>query len=347
MATATELQPLRLESISVQPPPLQNKVTNIEGGIRDDCKITFECNNKIFVILLSMDSPDDSIERSYLTRLGDPLRLGDDEYLEQIFEELVDLLAGLCQSVFREYAAIAPERTNQIQTLYSLLYHEVLQFRLITTQGTAMLHLQEGPQMSTPNGFRQENVKLLPVFKPSEVCILDTLKSDTVFKALVGGTTVCAKVLGYRSHTESMQREISLLQQIAEAKFNPRLRTPTLLGLVSSENDSSLIIGLLMDYINSRFSDLSSIEIESIPQVTRGKWAKQISDDLGRLHRSGLVWGDAKAGNVVLDKESNPWIIDFGGGSTVGWVDANLANSVPGDLQGLQQIRRFLKVPDQ
>jgi len=57
-----------------------------------------------------------------------------------------------------------------------------------------------------------------------------------------------------------------------------------------------------------------------------------------------LVWGDAKASNIVLDKESNPWIIDFGRGSTVGWVDADLAGSVPGDIQGLRQILRFLQV---
>lgn len=99
-----------------------------------------------------------------------------------------------------------------------------------------------------------------------------------------------------------------------------------------------------MDYIDSDLSDLSSIAIESIPQVTRRTWAKQISDDVGRLHSSGLVWGDAKAGNIVIDKGSKPWIIDFGGGSTVGWVDAHLADSVPGDLQGLRQILKFLHI---
>ena len=345
MATATELQPLRIEDISTQPPPLQNEVTSIEGGIGDDCKITFKCNDKPFVILLSRDSPVDSVERSYLNPLNDPLRSGDEESSEQIFEELVDLLAGLCQPVFREFAAIAPERTYQLQNLYSLLYLEVIQLRLVTTDGIAILHLQEGPQISTPYSFRWENPKL-PVFEPSKIDILDTLKSGTVFKALIKGTTVCAKVLGHQGSIKPIQREIRLLQQIAEVKFNPRLRTSTLFGLVSSEDDSSLIIGLLIDYIDSGFSDLSSMAIDSIPQVIRGRLAKQISDDIGRLHRSGLVWGDAKAGNIVLDKESNPWIIDFGGGSTVGWVDADLADSVPGDLQGLRQILKFLQIPD-
>lgn len=127
-----------------------------------------------------------------------------------------------------------------------------------------MLHLQNGPQISTPHSFRYANPKL-PLSKPSEVEILDTLKSGTVFRALVGGTTVCAKVLVYQNSAESMQREIRLLQQIAETKFNPQLRTPTLLGFLSSEYDSSLIVGLLMDYIDSDLSDLSSIVIESIP----------------------------------------------------------------------------------
>ena len=346
MATTTELQPLRVESMSAQSSPLRNEVTNIEGGIGDDCKITFRCNNRLFVILLSIHSPADSIERRYLNQLDDPLRSGDEERSEQLFEELIDLLAGLCQPVFREFAS-APEITHSRPTLYSLLYLEVLQLRLSTTKGTATLHLQEGPQISTPSSFRNENLKL-PIFKPSQVEILDTLKRDTVFKALVQGSIVCAKVLSRQGSTQSMQREIGLLGQILEATIYPRLRTPTLLGLISAENDSNLITGLLMDYIESEslVSDLFSMDIDSVPQIRREAWAKQISDNLERLHQIGLVWGDAKAGNIILDKESNPWIIDFGGGFTDGWVDASLADSITGDLQGLGKILKFLQIPD-
>ena len=348
MATTTELEPLQIESIPAQPSPLRNEVTSIEGGVRDDCKITFKCNTRLFVILLSIQSPVDSVEGSYLKRLKDPLESGDEEKSEQIFEELIDLLAGLCQPVFRKFAAIAPGSTHSRPTLYNLLYLEVLQLRLNTTKGTAMLYLQDGPQMSTPNSFRNKNLKL-PIFKPSEIEILDILKGDTVFKALIQGSVICAKVIGYQNSTKSILREISLMQRIFEARMDPRLRTPTLLGLISSEDDSGLILGLLMDYIESGplVSDLFSLEIDLIPRIRRETWAKQISDDLGRLHKIGLVWGDAKAGNIIIDKESNPWIIDFGGGYTDNWVDANLADSVMGDLQGLRQILKLLQLPDQ
>lgn len=90
--------------------------------------------------------------------------------------------------------------------------------------------------------------------------------------------------------------------------------------------------------------DLPSLNVDSIPQKQREKWSEQIYFDLKRLHSIGVCWGDAKVGNIILDKESNPWLIDFGGGYTNGWVDAPLANSEEGDLQGLQRIMKFLDV---
>ena len=334
-----------LKSLPAHLPPLRNEVISIEGGVEDDCKITFKCNNKHFVILLSIQSPIDSIERYYLDRLSCPLISGDEEKTDQIFEELIDLLAGLCQPMFREYAAIASEFTNPRPTLYNLLYIEVLQLHLITMEGTAVLHLLNGPLISTPNSFRNEKLKL-PNFKPSEIEILDILQKDTVFKVLIEGSIRCAKVIGHQKSTKSMQREISSMERISAAKLCPRLRTPTLLGFISSEDDSALTLRFFMEYVDSG-PPLLSLEIDLIPRMRRVAWAKQISNDLKRLHGIGLIWGDAKAGNIILDTESNPWIIDFGGGYTDNWVDAALADSVTGDLQGLQQIMKFLQVPDQ
>ncbi|PGG97805.1 hypothetical protein AJ80_09642 [Polytolypa hystricis UAMH7299] len=64
---------------------------------------------------------------------------------------------------------------------------------------------------------------------------------------------------------------------------------------------------------------------------------------------SRKVWqespvGDAKAENVLVDQYGNAWIIDFSGGYTDGWVEENVKETKAGDLQGLQQIKKFLGI---
>ncbi|MCJ1257355.1 hypothetical protein MMC24_005180 [Lignoscripta atroalba] len=277
MATVTELLPPQVEafeSVRAQP-PMQNVVTGIDCGIDADCKITFKCGSKLFEVILSIDAPADSIEHRYLERLGESLRLRDEENTDLIFKELIDLLAGLRQPWFKRFADTTPANTPLRPTLHTLLYLKVLKLRLSTVNGAAEIHLHDasnGLYVSIPNSLRKEEVDVnIPTFKPSEIEILETLKRDTVFKALVQGSTMCAKAIGHQYSTQPAHREILSLQRISQAHLNPRLRTPTLLGLILSEDNQDLVIGFLMDYIEQGFfkSDLSFLNIDSIPQIQR------------------------------------------------------------------------------
>ncbi|KAK1948708.1 hypothetical protein LY78DRAFT_39560, partial [Colletotrichum sublineola] len=58
--------------------------------------------------------------------------------------------------------------------------------------------------------------------------------------------------------------------------------------------------------------------------------------------RKGIIWGDVKAENVLIDREDNAWIIDFGGSYTPGWVDKEKAGTLAGDAQGLAKILDIL-----
>ena len=60
----------------------------------------------------------------------------------------------------------------------------------------------------------------------------------------------------------------------------------------------------------------------------------------------GLVWGDAKAGNVMITKEGDAKLIDFGGGVTKDWVDKENYETIKGDWQGCQRILEFMKKVD-
>ncbi len=59
---------------------------------------------------------------------------------------------------------------------------------------------------------------------------------------------------------------------------------------------------------------------------------------------TNLVWDDAKANNILIDRSDDTWVIDFEEGWTEHWVHSELANSMKGDLQGLENILRFLEV---
>jgi hypothetical protein len=45
-----------------------------------------------------------------------------------------------------------------------------------------------------------------------------------------------------------------------------------------------------------------------------------------------------KPENVLVDKEGNTCLIDFGGSFTLGWVDEDKQETVEGDRQGVQRI---------
>lgn len=57
-----------------------------------------------------------------------------------------------------------------------------------------------------------------------------------------------------------------------------------------------------------------------------------------KLHELDIVWCDAKTANILLDKNDDLWVIDFGGGGTPGWVDRKLMDTKEGDLQALRRI---------
>lgn len=59
----------------------------------------------------------------------------------------------------------------------------------------------------------------------------------------------------------------------------------------------------------------------------------------------GVVWGDGKADNVLVHRDSDDaWIIDFGGGWTEGWVDREVSGTAEGDNVAMQKIFEFLGV---
>lgn len=74
----------------------------------------------------------------------------------------------------------------------------------------------------------------------------------------------------------------------------------------------------------------------------RTRWASQVDDTLTQLHDAGIVWGDAMPEEVLVDRNDDAWIADFGRGYTEGWVECELAGTKEGDLQALGRITKFI-----
>jgi tRNA A-37 threonylcarbamoyl transferase component Bud32 len=87
---------------------------------------------------------------------------------------------------------------------------------------------------------------------------------------------------------------------------------------------------------------LSEVNIATTTVELRQKWISQITETVQCLHEWGLVWGDGKPSNIIIDERDDAWLIDFGGGFTDGWVDKELAETIKGDDQALAKIVKAL-----
>lgn len=118
------------------------------------------------------------------------------------------------------------------------------------------------------------------------------------------------------------------------------MRISRLSGLVRDE--SGCVFGLLLSYVQSQACTLWCAERPETPRDLRQRWVSQIKHMLDQLHKAGIIWGDVKPDNILIDDDQNAWLIDFGGGYTEGWVEKELAGTVEGDLNGLAKILEYL-----
>ena len=326
----------------------------VNCGIGSDCEITLTCNHRRFIVLLSRcplvcSNKPNSIEYTYLNRLDDALKSKNPLGVDTTLEEISGFVATLCQPTFKEFASSIGDESYELD-LDSCINPETYNLQLMTvdgkpkvircnSNGNGIIHSKfSGLPVQTPAA----NLKL-PNFPPKQVKVLEKYKGTSIMKVSPSGRVMCCKIADDRTRF-AIDRELRCLQQISAASLDPPLRLPKLCGIIRSANDS--ILGILMTNIspNSETPRLGLVDVSTVVIARRKKWASQIKATIEKLHDVGVVWGDAKADNILIDKNENTWIIDFGGGWTKHWVDPELADSIKGDLQGLKGIFHFLGV---
>ncbi|SPO02506.1 uncharacterized protein DNG_05179 [Cephalotrichum gorgonifer] len=158
-----------------------------------------------------------------------------------------------------------------------------------------------------------------PCFNPSEIEICSERPSDALSTAprkvrLPDGTTVFFLKRPMDRH--SAKQEIQNYKKIKDAGLEDDLRISRLHGLVRSED--GLVFGLLLTYIDCGNQTLTCAVRPDSPLILRRKWAEQVRSTVERLHEAGVLWGDAKMDNVLVDENDDAWVVDFGGGYTKG-----------------------------
>lgn len=140
---------------------------------------------------------------------------------------------------------------------------------------------------------------------------------------------------GFRDHGHL--REIQLLYQIGSSgKFDAPFRTSKLVGLVVWDGDITSLMGLLLEHIDGETLQ-SRIDDASI--AMRTKWLGQVEATMRRLHEGGIVWGDVKPDNVMINGEGDAVVVDFGGGDSPQYIPMELQQTAQGDLMALDHMR--------
>ncbi|RSL66066.1 hypothetical protein CEP54_003868 [Fusarium duplospermum] len=96
------------------------------------------------------------------------------------------------------------------------------------------------------------------------------------------------------------------------------------------------------DTFECRRGTLWSMMKRDTPLSNRQKWAGQIRETVAALHELGVVWGDVKPDNVLIDNDNNAVVIDLEGGTTRGWVDHDVGGTLEGDMQGMERMMDFI-----
>lgn len=147
------------------------------------------------------------------------------------------------------------------------------------------------------------------------------------------------------SQPQPTKREIDLLHKIHIKKFDQDFNVPHLHALVSFQNSKVETMGFLLTAIDDPIP-LTKLLDSEVDESKRKRWATESKRIVGVLHENGIVWGDAKADNFLVDRQDKLWVIDFGGSFTEGWVDPELNETVEGDDMGVGRIVEGLKDPD-
>lgn len=198
------------------------------------------------------------------------------------------------------------------------------------------------------NDFARDLDQWTRTFHPSSVELCYDDPSDVLIKTPArvivsqpdGQLVTCFfKPFQHAFRSAQTNTELMTHRKLARAQLtSPEVRICRIYGVV---RDESGLLGMLFPWIDMN-AVLSRWHAQDSLSHLRHRWASQIDESIKALHQQDIIWGDAKAENILIDKDDNAWVIDFGGGYTPGWVDPDKSGTLQGDEQGLERIMEML-----
>ncbi|OAQ99332.1 hypothetical protein LLEC1_06900 [Akanthomyces lecanii] len=338
--------------------PPKYKVEYYSTSIHEDDRdmsLNIRRNGKVFYIQISpsnfIDSP--GMSERYLEYLA-VLRSGE-EVLGDIYEsDVFEWLVTPFEPYLVELAPPPQDRKHIQITLQQHLFPYFFIFELDIQN--EMLCPRRIFSKSPPyrpsfclfdDEFLDDLEEWTHLYDPAGIILSFKDPEDALFKeprrvVIDGGQAECF-YKPCHSTTEAI-RELKSYKAIAAAGLCDDVDLCRVHGVVMDDQD--FILGILLTYVDCADCPLSARVLpqdpDDPPPEVRTKWIQQLDTTLSSLHKAGIVWGDAKSENVLIDKSGNAWITDFGGGYTEGWVDRELAETIEGDVMGMAKIHTLL-----
>ncbi|KUL86404.1 hypothetical protein ZTR_08147 [Talaromyces verruculosus] len=275
---------------------------------------------------------------------------GDDEMIGDAMEEMCFWIASKCNPSMK---ALGSDTDLQPVTVEQWLYHETLVLtpkideRGILSFGSAAASDKLISDLVASVRLPQDLIQKLqiPLLQPSKISLFHDEDEDITGPIQRPEQVFIdpGEILFFKPchRTNEIPREIETMTRLQQSGLDKTLRVPIIHGLVQYQEETDRICGLLLTYIKHD-ETLAFVNINETPLERRNKWISQIRQMIGKLHSNGIVWGDVKPDNILVDDNDDLWFIDFGGSYTYGWVDEDRAETMEGDCQGMERIVQFL-----
>lgn len=332
-----------MDVASEEPAPPHWSVIEFSFSSRDtDSELVVMCNYRQFIISASADSFSQSpaLKSKYLffLEVADNYEL-DGYTLEDFYDWIIEPLLPK----FRQL----PEITSTL-TLQHFLFPETDKYD-IRGDGEQLVVIPSSDSSDITPIFGiplpEEKCATWPHYHPKDVQLPEKrnthgppsyIPSRVILK---NGNSAFFKPMRCGDQ-KSFMNELDRYKSIRDAHLDESLLISRLIGLVRDQTGQAF--GLLLNYIDCGHRTLLCAAKPDTSRELRQTWAQQVHDTVQQLHAAGIVWGDAKPDNVLVDQKNDAWLIDFGGGYTNGWVSKELSGTVEGDLQAVKKINEFL-----
>ncbi|OJD19825.1 hypothetical protein AJ78_00184 [Emergomyces pasteurianus Ep9510] len=333
-------------------------IVNFWCGDKDRTGTTVMCYDTRFDILAVAKNMEGcpSIKHEFFCLITDLLSMNNDDFQfkpgqPDPMEEMCYWMAKAC---FAHFRTLAPRPTEpRIITLEEYYTTPAIYLTITANDGklTAIQSSHKPDDLMPRSHLSLSHTAMaasVPVLNPSNVKLPWDSENERPLRpsrVLVGdeGKEQFFKP-AYRELLRHTEREIETLLRFHRSGLSDKIRVPKIHAFVSTGDKSNMmeICGILITYIKFRCTLASRDAIRKAVPHVREKWIHQLKEMVNELHKAGIIWGDVKPGNVLIDMDNNLWIIDFGGSYTPGWVDEKLMETVEGDLQGLSKIINFI-----